>query len=88
MIASNSDLLERELIKQQQMADGFSTALQQRGVDADSAELAARVGIEVFRTAYRQWLAAEDDPELATTIETAMSILAAIVPASPSTASV
>ena len=87
MIASNSDLLERELIKQQQMADGFSAALQQRGVDPDSAELAARVGIEVFRTAYRQWLAAEDDPELATMIEAAMSVLATIVLASRSTAS-
>jgi AcrR family transcriptional regulator len=87
MIASNSDLLERELIKQQQMADGFSGALQQRGVDPDSAELAARVGIEVFRTAYRQWLAAEDDPELATMIEAAMSVLATIVLASRSTAS-
>jgi AcrR family transcriptional regulator len=87
MIASNSDLLERELIKQQQMADGFSGALQQRGVDPDSAELAARVGIDVFRTAYRQWLAAEDDPELATMIEAAMSVLATIVPASRSTAS-
>jgi AcrR family transcriptional regulator len=88
MIASHSDLLERELIKQQQMADEFSGALQQRGIDPDSAELAARVGIEVFRTAYRQWLASEDDRDLATTIETAMSILATIVPASPSTASV
>ena len=87
MIASNSDLLERELIKQQQMADGFSGALQQRGVDPDSAELAARVGIEVFRAAYRQWLAAEDDPELATMIEAAMSALATIVLASRSTAS-
>jgi AcrR family transcriptional regulator len=87
MIASNSDLLERELIKQQQMADEFSGALQQRGVDPDSAELAARVGIEVFRMAYRQWLAAENDPELATMIEVAMSVLATIVLASRSTAS-
>ena len=30
MIASNPELLERELIKQQQMADGFSSALHQR----------------------------------------------------------
>ena len=51
MIASNSELLERELIKQQQLANEFSGALQQRGADADSAELAARVGIEVFRMA-------------------------------------
>jgi hypothetical protein len=55
MIASNPDLLERDLIKQQQMADGFSSALHQRGVNPDIADLAARVGIHVFRTAYRQW---------------------------------
>jgi AcrR family transcriptional regulator len=41
MIASNPEL-ERELIEQQQMTDGFSTALHQRGVDPDIAELAAR----------------------------------------------
>jgi hypothetical protein len=33
-----------------------SSALHQRGVDPDIAELEARVGIQVFRTAYRQWL--------------------------------
>jgi predicted metal-dependent HD superfamily phosphohydrolase len=85
MIASNPDLLERELIKPQQMADGFSSALHQRGVDPHIAELAARVGIQVFRTAYRQWLAADDDADLAMTVETMMSILATIVPASAST---
>jgi hypothetical protein len=37
MIASNPEL-ERELIEQQQMTDGFSTALHQRGVDPDIAE--------------------------------------------------
>jgi len=88
MIASNPDLLERELIKQQQMADAFGGALRQRGVKPDTAGLAAGVGIEVFRMAYRQWLTAEGDPELATMIEVAMSTLAAIVTASSSTASV
>jgi AcrR family transcriptional regulator len=87
MIASNPELLERELIKQQQMANGFSSALHQRGVDPDIAELAARVGIEVFRAAYRQWLAASADTDLAVTTETVMSALATIVPATPSAAS-
>src|ERR1700716_804518 len=32
LIASNPYLLQRDLIKQQQMADGFSSALHQRGV--------------------------------------------------------
>jgi AcrR family transcriptional regulator len=84
MIASNSDLLERELIKQQQMATEFSNALRQRGVDPATAELAARVGIEVFRTAYRQWLAADDDADLAAMTEAVMSALATIVPTNPS----
>ena len=85
MIASNPGLLERDLIKQQQMADGFSSALQQRGVTPDIAGLAAGVGIQVFRTAYRRWLEAEDNADLATITETVMSLLATIVPASAST---
>jgi AcrR family transcriptional regulator len=84
MIASNPDLLQRDLIKQQQMADGFSSALHQRGVDQDIAGLAASVGIHVFRTAYRQWLEADDNADLATMTETVMSLLATIVPASAS----
>lgn len=56
------------------------------GTGQDASD--ARVGIEVFRTAYRQWLAADRDADLAMTIETVMSMLATIVPASPSTASV
>jgi AcrR family transcriptional regulator len=77
LIASNPDLLERELIKQDQMADAFSSTLRQRGVDAASAELAARVGIEVFRTAYRQWLS-DSGADLAETVDTMMSALAAM----------
>ena len=88
MIASNSDLLERELIKQQQMATEFSNALRQRGVDPATAELAARVGIEVFRTAYRHWLTADDDVDLAAMTEAVMSALATIVPTNPSDATI
>jgi AcrR family transcriptional regulator len=78
LIASNPDLLERELMKQDEMADAFSGALRGRGVDAVTAELAARVGIEVFRTAYRQWLS-DSGPDLAETVDTTMSALAALV---------
>lgn len=81
LIASNPALLERELIKQQRMADGFADALHRRGADPAIAELAAHVGIQVFRTAYRQWLEAGDDAGLATITEAAMSRLAAMMPA-------
>ena len=84
IIASNPYLLERELSKQHQMADELGTALRQRGVGPESAGLAAHVGVHVFRTAYRQWLAAGNDADLATTTDTVMSLLAAIVPATAS----
>jgi AcrR family transcriptional regulator len=88
MIASNPDLLERDLIKQQQMADEFSGALKQRGVESDVADLAAHIGIHVFRMSYRQWLAADvENADLATLVDRAMSTLASIVPTNPSTAS-
>ena len=80
MIASNSELLERELIKQQRAADGLRGALRRRGVDPDIAELAANVGIQVFRTAYRRWLEGTDDTDLPTMTETVVSLLATIVP--------
>lgn len=81
MIAANPRLLERELIKQHQMADGFRDVLRQRAIDPDIAELAANVGAQVFRTAYRQWLEADDDTDLTTTTESVLSLLATIVPA-------
>jgi AcrR family transcriptional regulator len=81
MITSNSELLERELNKQQETAEAFGDALRQRGVEAQAAELAARVGIQVFQTAYRRWLGADEETDLATTMADSMSTLAAIVPA-------
>jgi AcrR family transcriptional regulator len=80
MVAANPRLLERELIKQQQLADGLRDALRRRGTDPDIAELAANAGIQVFRTAYRQWLDDTTDTDLATRTETVMSLLATIVP--------
>jgi AcrR family transcriptional regulator len=80
MITSNPELLERELNKQQEMSDAFGDALRQRGVEPHAAELAARVGIQVFQAAYRRWLAADDGTDLATTMDASMSTLAAIVP--------
>lgn len=79
MIASHSDLLERELIKQHEMSEAFSAALQQRGVESITADLAARAAIQVFATAYKQWLAADRDSDLAATVETVMSHLTTLV---------
>lgn len=67
VIASNPELLERDLIKQHVMATEFADALTRRGVDEGVARIAARVGVQVFRTAYERWLdAAEGDEDLVT----------------------
>ncbi|MEV0315030.1 TetR family transcriptional regulator [Nonomuraea fuscirosea] len=80
MIAANPRLLERELVKQHQVADGLGDALRRRGIDPDVAELAAGAGVQVFRTAYQRWLAGDDDTDLTTMIETVLSSLAVLVP--------
>jgi AcrR family transcriptional regulator len=80
VIAANPDLLERDLIKHHSIAIGFTNALQQRGVDADVARLAATVGIDVFFTAYRQWLEVGETSDLSTISERMLSRLATIVP--------
>jgi AcrR family transcriptional regulator len=80
MIAANPRLLERDLIKQHQMADGFRRALCERGIDPDIAELAASTGSQIFRTAYRKWLEGQDDTDLTTITDTVLSLLTTIVP--------
>ncbi|MGV9361839.1 TetR family transcriptional regulator [Amycolatopsis sp. NPDC003731] len=81
MIAANPRLLERDLIKQHQMAEGFRQALHERGVDPDTAELAAGAGSQIFRTAYRKWLESTDDTDLKAITATVTSLLTGIVPA-------
>jgi AcrR family transcriptional regulator len=80
LIASNPGLLERDLIKQHQMAEGFRRALCERGVDPGIAELAAGTGSQIFRTAYRKWLESNDNTDLTTITDTVTSLLADIVP--------
>jgi hypothetical protein len=53
VIAANPELLERALIKHHSIAVGFTDALRQRGVDADIAQLAARMGIQGWGLAIR-----------------------------------
>ncbi|MFC5138316.1 TetR family transcriptional regulator [Actinomycetospora rhizophila] len=63
VIAANPELLERDLIKQHAMALEFADVLARRGVDGDLAGVAARVGVQVFLTAYLRWLDAEEGSE-------------------------
>lgn len=79
VIAANPGLLERDLIKQNDIAMGFIEALQRRGVEEMAARLATRVGIQVFTIAYGQWVESGGGADLAKLNETAMAVLEALV---------
>jgi AcrR family transcriptional regulator len=82
VVTGNPELLERELAKHRSLAVGFTDALRQRGVDADSAKLAARIGIQAFIVSYERWLEPGANLDLATISGSVMSLLATIVPTS------
>lgn len=59
VIAANSALQERELIKLASMATTIGDALQRRGVTEPAAILTAQAGVAVFKVAFERWL---EDP--------------------------
>jgi hypothetical protein len=56
IIAPNSELQERELIKLASLASAMAEALRRRGVGDPAASLAAEAGIAVFRIAFEHWI--------------------------------
>ncbi len=80
VIAANQGLLERDLIKQNDIAVEFIQALRRRGVEESTARLAARVGIQVFAAAYAQWVERDDGADLRKLTDAAMTLLEALVP--------
>jgi hypothetical protein len=67
IIAANSELQERELIKLASWADTLAGALRDRGVDDRAATLAAQTGVAVFHVAFGRWVGDDDErglPEL------------------------
>jgi hypothetical protein len=56
VIAANTELRERELIKLASLASALAEALRRRGVKGPAASLAAEVGIAVFRAAFERWV--------------------------------
>ncbi len=64
VITANTDLRERELIKQAALTAALTDALYQRGIDETEARLAAETGIAVFRVAFSQWGDATENRDL------------------------
>src|SRR3954452_8713944 len=84
VIAANPGLLERELIKQNDIAIEFIHALQRRGVEEAAARLATRTGMQVFATAYAHWVEGDDGADLRELTDAATALLRTLLPAEPS----
>jgi AcrR family transcriptional regulator len=56
VIASNSELQERELVKLASLAADMTAALRRRGVREPAATLVAEAGMTVFRIAFDRWV--------------------------------
>lgn len=56
IIAANTELQERELIKLASLASAIADVLRRRGVKDPAASLAAEAGIAVFRIAFERWI--------------------------------
>jgi AcrR family transcriptional regulator len=61
IIAANSELRERELIKLAALASAIADALRRRGARDRAASLTAEAGIAVFRVAFDRWIDADNE---------------------------
>ncbi len=78
VIASNPELLERELAKLASYAAAVAAALRRRGVGEPQATLAAESGMAVLRVAVQRWAGAEDDRELGAIMRDSVAELRAV----------
>jgi AcrR family transcriptional regulator len=61
IIAANSELRERELIKLAALASAIADALRRRGIRDPAARLTAEAGIAIFRVAFDRWIDAHNE---------------------------
>jgi AcrR family transcriptional regulator len=78
VIAANTELRERELIKLASLASALAAALRQRGVRDPAASLAAEAGIAVFRIAFARWISETSQAELPQLIRESFDELKAV----------
>jgi AcrR family transcriptional regulator len=65
IIAANSDLQERELLKRARLGAAMAAAFRARGTDETTAQLAAEIGTLAFSTAYARWAVPENQRSFA-----------------------
>jgi AcrR family transcriptional regulator len=65
VIAANSELQERELLKRARLSAAMADALRARGAGDVAARLAADIGVLAFSTAYARWAAPDNQQPFA-----------------------
>lgn len=79
VIAANTDLRERELIKLATLSAALAQALRERGVGEPDASLAAEAGIAVFRIAFAQWVGESERRSYGEIVKESLARLRALV---------
>jgi AcrR family transcriptional regulator len=78
VIAANTELQERELIKMASLSLALADALRRRGVSDANANLAGEAGVAVFRVAFERWVSEPGDQNLAQIMRESLSQLKAL----------
>ena len=87
VVAANSELQERGLLKHARTTESITTALRERGTDELTARLGAQTGMLAFTVAFERWMKANDDDPFPPFADAALTDLqsraAELVPPSP-----
>lgn len=78
VIAANTELRERELIKLASLASALADALRRRGATGPAATLTAEAGIAVFRVAVERWVNESSQRDLPQLIRESLDELKAV----------
>jgi AcrR family transcriptional regulator len=78
VIAANTELRERELIKLASLASALADTLRRRGVRDPAATLTAETGIAVFRVAFERWANETNQQDLSQLIRESLDELKAV----------
>lgn len=79
VIATSTELQERDALKQVGLAAAMAGALQARGASELVATLAAEVGVLAFKQAFAAWVARDDETKLADLVSAALDQLRSTV---------
>jgi AcrR family transcriptional regulator len=77
VIATSTELQERDALKQVGLAAAMAGALRARGVPDRAAALAAELGVLAFKEAFAEWVAAKGDRSLGEMVRVALDDLRA-----------